>query len=66
MWLKRQREQRPRWRDLNKRFAEKRVAIAFYAEVKEWEKVKGCNPVFRTRSLKHFLQGHLETRLAGI
>lgn len=44
--------------------AERRVTVALDAKAKEWVAEKGHDPVFGARSLKRFLQRHLETRLA--
>jgi ATP-dependent Clp protease ATP-binding subunit ClpB len=50
--------------DLNKRLAERRVAVKLDAKAKIWVAEKGYDPVFGARPLKRFLQRHLETRLA--
>ena len=50
--------------DLNKRLAERRVAVKLDGIAKEWVAEKGYDPVFGARPLKRFLQRHLETRLA--
>ncbi|MBL9215672.1 MAG: ATP-dependent chaperone ClpB [Opitutaceae bacterium] len=50
--------------DLNKRLAERRVAVKLDQKAKEWAAEKGYDPVFGARPLKRFLQRNLETKLA--
>lgn len=50
--------------DLNKRLADRRVAVTLDKEAREWVAEKGYDPVFGARPLRRFLQRQLETRLA--
>ncbi len=50
--------------DINRRLAERRITVELDAKAKAWISEKGYDPVFGARSLKRFLQRHLETRLA--
>jgi ATP-dependent Clp protease ATP-binding subunit ClpB len=50
--------------DLNKRLAERRVAVKLDGKAKEWVAEKGYDPVFGARPLKRFLQRQIETKLA--
>jgi ATP-dependent Clp protease ATP-binding subunit ClpB len=50
--------------DLNKRLAERRVAVVFDAKAKAWVADRGYDPVYGARPLRRFLQRHVETRLA--
>jgi ATP-dependent Clp protease ATP-binding subunit ClpB len=50
--------------DLNKRLADRRVAVRLDPKAKEWMAEKGYDPVFGARPLKRFLQRNLETKLA--
>ncbi len=50
--------------DLNKRLAERRVAVELDRAARTWAAEKGYDPIFGARPLKRFLQRQLETRLA--
>ncbi len=50
--------------DLNKRLADRRVAVAMDKKTKEWVGERGYDPVFGARPLKRFLQRQVETKLA--
>jgi ATP-dependent Clp protease ATP-binding subunit ClpB len=50
--------------DLNKRLADRRVAVKLNSIAKEWVAEKGYDPVFGARPLKRILQRTIETKLA--
>lgn len=50
--------------DLNKRLADRRIAVVLNKEAKDWAALKGYDPVFGARPLKRFLQRQIETKLA--
>jgi ATP-dependent Clp protease ATP-binding subunit ClpB len=51
-------------RDLNKRLADRRIAVELDEDAKRWVAERGYDPVYGARPLKRFLQKQLETRLA--
>ncbi len=50
--------------DLNKRLADRRIAVKLDPKAKKWVAEKGYDPVFGARPLKRFLQRNVETKLA--
>ncbi len=50
--------------DLNKRLADRTIAVALDKAAEEWIAEKGYDPVYGARPLKRFIQKHLETPLA--
>ena len=50
--------------DLNRRLADRRVAVKLDKKAREWTAEKGYDPVFGARPLKRFLQRNVETKLA--
>jgi ATP-dependent Clp protease ATP-binding subunit ClpB len=50
--------------DLNKRMAEKRIAINLTPEAVDWIAERGYDPVYGARPLRRFLQREVETPLA--
>lgn len=50
--------------DLNRRLADKEIAVSFTEEAQRWIAERGYDPVYGARPLKRFMQRQVETRLA--